>query len=143
MLRARRSGGFSLLEVILALVILSAALSGIYSLINTDLISLRRAEAVVASRNALEEAVRQIRLVQLSDGQEGRVEIGEHSVVWRAELVEPVTVGRGQSGVVGAYDLGLFDIWLTVESVGRGLAEWHTRVVQHDFVRPPPEAVDV
>ena len=49
----------------MALVILSTALGSLFSLVNTDLISLRRAEAVVASQNVLEEAVRRIRLADI------------------------------------------------------------------------------
>ena len=133
------SGGFSLLEAILALVILSSALSGLYSWINTDLISLRRAEAVVAAQNVLEEATRKVELLDLSRDSEGRMAIGDFDLAWKAQLVEPVAYGRAQQGVVAAYDLALYDISLTLESAGRSLGTWHTRTARHSLVRPPPD----
>ncbi len=123
----------------MALVILSTAMGSLFSLINTDLISLRRAEAVVASQNVLEEAVRRIRLADLDTTRGGRIAIGSHDVVWQAVLVEPVTYGRAQRGPVGAYDHALYDVWIDVESAGRRLGRWHTRLSRNDFVRPPPE----
>ncbi len=139
----RRQTGFSLLEAIMALVILSTALGSLFSLINTDLISLRRAEAVVASQNVLQEAVRRVRLADMGTNATGRMVIGEHEVVWQATLVEPVTYGRAQRGPPGAYDHALYDVWLEVESAGRRLGRWHTRISQHAYVRPPPELSDV
>jgi general secretion pathway protein I len=138
-----RQAGFSLLEAIMALVILSTAMGSLFSLINTDLISLRRAEAVVASQNVLEEAVRRMRLYDISASPTGRMTIGEHEVAWQARLVEPVAYGRAPRGAPGAYDHALYDVWLEVESQGRSLGRWHTRVSQYEFVRPPPDVPGV
>ena len=48
---SRRQQGFTLLEAIVALVLMSSALGALYTWINTDLISLRRAEAVIAQKS--------------------------------------------------------------------------------------------
>ena len=127
----------------MALVILSTAMGSLFSLINTDLISLRRAEAVVASQNVLEEAVRRIRLADIGTQSRGRLAIGDHEVAWQAVLVEPVAYGRAQRGPVAAYDHALYDVWIEVESAGRPLGRWHTRIAQHSFVRPPPDMTGV
>lgn len=123
----------------MALVILAASMGSLFSLVNTDLISLRRAEAVVASQNVVEEAVRRIRLEDMSANRSGRLAVGEHDVIWQVSLVEPVTYGRAQRGGPGAYDHSLYDVWIEVESAGRLLGRWHTRIVQSSYVRPPPD----
>ncbi len=133
--RARYSGGFTLIEAMVALVILSTALTGLFGLINTDLISLRRAEAVVASQNALQEATRQIRLQTLSNKARGQLQLPGYDAEWTAQLVEPITYGRGPRGGVGAYDHGLYDIDVSLSSQGRSLGTWTVRVAQYQRVR--------
>jgi len=131
----RHSSGFTLVEAMVALVILSTALSGLFGLINTDLISLRRAEAVVATQNTLQEAVRQIRLVTFAENDNGQVQMPGYEATWSAKLVEPVTYGRGPRGGVGAYDHGLYDVTVTLYSQGGELGTWAFRVAQYKRVR--------
>ncbi len=134
-LRAHASRGFTLVEAMVAMVILSLSLAGLFGLVNTDLISLRRAEAVVASQNTLLEAYRQVQLLTLADGASGRFEINGYDCAWTASLVEPVTVGRGRVGSVGAYDHGLYAVDLALFSKSRPLGNWTFRVAQYERVR--------
>jgi prepilin-type N-terminal cleavage/methylation domain-containing protein len=129
------NSGFTLIEAIVALVILSTALSALFSLVNTDLISLRRAEAVVASQNALQESIRQIKLLPLSNGAAGQLTVSGHAVNWQAKLVEPVAYGRGPRGGVGVYDHGLYEVTIALASDSSGAGTWSTRISQYKKVR--------
>ncbi len=129
------SAGFTLVEAMVALVILSLSLTGLFGLINTDLISLRRAEAVVASQNTLREAIRQVQLVRLSDGASGRFELNGYECAWQARLVEPIRSGRGMMGRVGLYDHGLYAVDMSLFSDARPLGTWTVRVAQYKQAR--------
>lgn len=133
--RQTPESGFTLVEAMVALVILSLSLAGIFGLINTDLISLRRAEAVVSSQNALQEAVRRLQLETLSDGASGSLQIGKYECFWSSRLVEPITVGRSSVGGIGVYDHGLYQVDLALYSESRSLGVWTLRLVQYERVR--------
>ncbi len=127
--------GFTLLEAIVALVILSTALAALFGLINTDLNSLRRAEAVVTSQNVVKEAVERLKLMPLSDGATGEMEVGSEAIFWSAQLVEPVTKGSGIRGGLGAYDHSLYELRIGRRPLGQGGARWYARVARYERVR--------
>ena len=127
--------GFTLLEAIVALVVLATALAALFGLINTDLKSLRRAEAVIASQNVMQEALEQLDLLPLADGATGSMRIGDLPLYWSARLLEPVSVGRTARGGVGAYDHSLYHVDLTLGEIGQEQVKWSTRVVRYVRVR--------
>lgn len=132
MFRSREQAGFTLLEAIVALVLLSSTLAALYTWINTDLIALRRAEAVVATNNAVREVVSQLQLLPFEDNAGGRFRVSGYEVVWQSSLVEKA-IGRSQRGSVGLYDHQLFQVNFTISTPGEELGSWGLR--QARFIR--------
>jgi general secretion pathway protein I len=130
-MKTGRAAGFSLLEAIVALVIVTTTLTALFTWINTDLISLRRAEAVVASAVVAEEVQRQLQAENLGDAASGSFSAGDYTVTWRAAPVESTVPGRRSRGAVGLYDHTLYDVAVVIEGDGGVLRDFSMR--QHRF----------
>ncbi len=104
--------GFTLVEAMVALVVFSMAAMGIYSWINTNLISLNRLAAVAESEFVVDSAVERLKLIDLRSETQGSFNVSAYQVNWRAQLVEPWRQGKTQQGSLGLYDFGLYDIHL-------------------------------
>jgi len=127
--------GFTLIEAIVALVIFSTSAMGIYSWINTGLISLQKVEAVVRSEQALFAAVEEIKLIDLLEQSSGRQYVFGYSVEWQAEPLAPKQQGSSFNGSIGLYDLALFELQLSVYGGERLLGEYQYRQVAFLKVR--------
>ena len=110
--RQKATLGVRLVEAMVALVIFSAAAMGIYSWINTNLISLNRLAAVAESEFVVDSAVERLKLIDLRSETQGSFNVAGYQVEWRADLVEPWRQGKTQQGATGLYDFGLYDIHL-------------------------------
>jgi general secretion pathway protein I len=137
--RPPTQGGFTLIEAIVALVIMTAALTGLFSWVNTDLITLRRVEAVIVTQELLQEALRQIDLLPVEEKQEGGTTLGEYQLQWEARLVEPVmpSRGRGRGGSLGLYDISLYDVSFSLHTSDTELGQWSVRRLSYQQVRQP------
>lgn len=134
-MNAHGAGGFSLLEAIVALVIATTTLTGLFTWINTDLISLQRAEAVAASAVVVEEAQRRLRVEDLGGKGSGSFPAGDYTVSWRATPVEATVPGRRARGAIGLYDHTLYDVDLVIEGEGRALHDFSLRQLRYRKVR--------
>lgn len=127
--------GFTLLEAIVALVIFSMAAIGIYSWINTNLITLNRLADVAATEQVLNSSVERLKLVDLTQETSGRFNVNGYWVDWRADLIEPWKPGVAARGSLGIYDLGLFTISLSVTKGSRLAASYQYRQVAYKKAR--------
>ena len=135
----RRSGGFTLIEAIVAMVIMATALTGLYSWISTDLISLRRAEAVTVTQEVVQEALRQLALVPLLTQPRGDADVGSYRLRWEARLAKPVAVGRTRHGAKGLYDVSLYDVAFSLHLEDQTLGQWSVRQLRYQRVRNPQQ----
>jgi general secretion pathway protein I len=127
--------GFTLIEAVVALVIMATALTGLYSWVNTELISLRRAEAVVVTQELAQEALRQIQLAPLASQPQGEAMLGEYRMSWSATPAEPVRNGLGSNGNLSLYDVTLYDVVFRLHSGEEELGEWSVRQLRYEQVR--------
>ena len=128
---SQRQAGFTLLEAIVALVLMSSALGALYTWVNTDLIALRRAEAVIATQNIVQETVRQLQLLPLEDGAGGQLHVSGYTVDWRAKLVEPMAPGRSPRGPIGLYDHRLYEVAFDISAASVELGSWSLRQARY------------
>ncbi|MEM6485841.1 MAG: hypothetical protein AAF662_12770 [Pseudomonadota bacterium] len=116
---------------------MATALTGIYSWVNTELLSLRRAEAVVVTHELTQEALRLIELAPLIRKEQGEEQLGAYRISWSASPAEPSRVGLDGNGNSGLYDVTLFDVVFTIYSDGAQLGEWSVRQLRYQQVRQP------
>lgn len=102
--------GFTLLEAVVALAIFAAGAMALYSLFNTNLISLTRAHDTMDRTPYVEYAIDYLSAVNPRLQPEGRVDLGGFEVAWSATLVEPPRQSQNAVGFLGTFELGLYDV---------------------------------
>lgn len=133
--RRRNAGGFALLEAIVAIVLFAAAGMALYGLFNTNLISLLRVHDVSREAPVVRYAVEQLQAIDPRAIDAGRFEVDGFDVTWTARLVEPVRQGQNSLGVLGDFEVGLYEIEFEVAEAGRPLGAWRLRHVGFEKVR--------
>ena len=111
---ADRAAGFTLLEAIVALVILASAGMALFAWINTQLIALQRVNEVRQSQAAQHNALALLELINPMAEPEGEEDFGPYRIRWRAGLLEPVKDGVSSKGEKGLYEVGLYRIEMDV-----------------------------
>ena len=130
-----RSRGFTLIEAMVALVVFSMAAIGIYGWINSNLITLGRLSEIAATEQVLNSSMERLKLVDLSTETSGRFNVNGYWVEWSAELLEPWRNGTTAVGIVGLYDLGLFQVSLNYIKDGKRVGGHEYRRVAYKQVR--------
>lgn len=130
-----KSRGFTLLEAIVALAIFSMTAIGIYSWINTNLITLNRLAEVAATEQVLNSSMERLKLVDMSKETSGRFNVNSYWVEWNADLLEPWKNGVTAAGAIGLYDLGLFKVKLTFTKDDRVVGDYEYRHAAYKQVR--------
>ncbi len=138
----RSARGFTLVEAMVALVIFSMAAMGIYSWINTNLISLNRVAVVAESEFVVNSAMERLKLVDLRNETEGSFDVAGYQVQWRAELVEPWAQGLASRGTLSLYDLGLYTINLELLKSDRVVTTYSYRHTAWYQAREPKNNED-
>ncbi len=122
--------GFTLLEAIVALVILSTSGIAMYSWLSVSLDGLRRVDDIVAFKQVSDDLDAFFNSVTLTSETEQVFMLNGYKVDWRAELMEPIQRGRNSSGAVNAYEIGLYQVDVLVSNSGnRRIGAYQTRVV--------------
>jgi len=132
-----RQGGFTLLEAIVALVILSGATMAFYSLFNTNLITLGRVRDVSRELPLVEQATQYLGAMNLTREQSGEFEVGGADVTWSATLVEPYRQSQSGRGFLGNFQIGLYSVEFSIADRGRPLGTYTLRLAGYEKVREP------
>ncbi len=83
-----KNDGFTLLEVIVALVILAYIGMGVYGWINTNVTSLQRAQDHLYRRQVTENAISLMKSINPMVTPSGRLNMGIYSVRWSSQLID-------------------------------------------------------
>lgn len=129
----RCAHGFSLLEAIVALVILCAALLGAASWVASDLRALGRIAALAPEEAALTHALDVLEGTDLGEHPAGSIAWRDCRIDWSATPLEPAR--RGGAG--SRLRFTLQEVALTVSRDGRLIAAPRVRLVQY---APDPDA---
>ncbi len=136
-----RQQGFSLLEAIVALVILAGSCMALFAWINGSLVQLQRAELYVEAGPAIASASQYLKTVDLAQRPEGTFNSGNISVDWQANIIEQ-DVSRAASYGGSNFLLSLYAVTLTPHTANRSLPPLHTRIVNYRLKPGLPEPTD-
>jgi general secretion pathway protein I len=122
--------GFSLLEAIVALTILCAALLGAYAWIATDVRALRHVRELALEEAAVRQAITELEQTDLAAQPAGSIDWRDFRIEWSAAAVEPARPGRTSVGGPGLYELTLQQVRLAVFQDGRLIGTPELRITQ-------------
>jgi len=110
--RFKRSLGFTLLEAIVALVLIGGVGMALFSWINSSIVALRRVEDANARNEAAANIIEYMQAVNPMQTPEGKADFGAYQIQWKSDpLAEPL------DGVDNPQGLSLFQLGLYQTSV--------------------------
>ncbi len=112
----RRDLGFTLLEAIVALVLLTTAGLALFSWINNGFDSLQRIERANAIAAAEINALEFMRNINPASRPEGNVRLGELNLTWRAQPITEQRSNRGDTGDPGIFTVALYETELVLDA---------------------------
>ena len=123
--------GFSLLEAIVALVILTAALAGAWTWVANDVRSSSRVRDLALEEAAVQQAVAELEQVDLGAQPNGSLRWRDYRIDWQASALEPPRRGREPIGGESNYVIALYDVALVVAHHERVIGTPGLRMLQH------------
>jgi type II secretory pathway component PulJ len=120
--------GFSLIEAIVALVILSLVFTAIWEWFATATNSTKRIEQALSLPEVFSQFVVNLELEDLQDRQSGRYQIGQYDVEWQANIISrsDQEAYRRQP----AWIVTLFDINAVILENGQLITTFDTKTIQ-------------
>lgn len=128
--------GFTLIEAMVAIIILSSSLFATFSWVNVGIETLVRAENTLEQEVLIDELIEQLYVTNLSDVRKGRLERGVLVLEWQASPVDSRS-GVNNRGVRGLYDHTLHELKIDVLRGGNKVGSHRTRMVTSRRVRNP------
>lgn len=117
---AHSQRGFSLLEAIIAMVVMSMAMLALYGWLSTSILGLTRAQDNASALQDARAALALVDAVNPMDEPEGRRELGGLEVSWRSDIVSPRRPGRSSSsGLPGLFEVALYRLDVEVRRDSR------------------------
>ena len=114
----KKTKGFSLLEAIVALLLVSIVSIAIFSWISTLFISIEKIEEN-ANKNRIQRNTSEFLFdINVMTTPSGSYEIGPLTISWEARLIVPIERGRTLSAGATPFELGLYGVSITVIEEG-------------------------
>jgi hypothetical protein len=131
------SGGFSLVEAIVALIVLSLVFTAVWGWFGTALTSTTRIEQALSLPEVFTQSMVNIELEPLQKKRSGEIHVGKYLVSWNAtpERVSNKEIYRRQP----AWIVTLFKVQAQIMRNGREVSSFTTKVVRQ---WPDPNFID-
>ena len=133
--RRRLSGGFTLLEAIVALVVFSMGALALYGWLSSNMISLQRVRDRQQVEAAMHSALDMIRRGNPMEAANGSRDLNGLKVTWISKLLEPARPNVDQAGTPAIFLVGLYETEVRISRDGHTLGEFHVRQVGWKQVR--------
>lgn len=131
------SRGFSLLEAIVALVILSTTAIALFSLQQANMFTLQRAEAHARENEITRSVLSVVQTINPMEKASGERPFGNLVIRWKATLLQPIKPGVTGVGLPGYFDLGLYQMTVEVRDSRRVVLKLSARQVGFKQTRFP------
>lgn len=104
----RRNLGFTLIEAMVALVLIGGAGMALFSWINNSIVALRRVEDANARNDAVANIIEYMQAVNPMQTPDGKANFGSYQIEWKSETLVAPMDGISNPNSVGLFQLGLF-----------------------------------
>lgn len=115
--RGHRQLGFTLIEAIVALVLIATTGIALFSWINSNIISLSRVQEINAENMATINSVEYMKNINPMTSPEGQANLGSSRLSWKAEAITDPRDGAGYPYGVSLYQLGLYQTKINVQKL--------------------------
>ena len=110
--------GFSLLEAIVAMVVMATALLALYSWLSASTLGVTRAQAQARALEDSRTALALMETINPLAEPSGRRQLGDIEVAWESTEVAPRRTGTTRSGRPSLFDVALYEVQVTVHRAG-------------------------
>jgi len=131
--------GFTLLEAIVALILLATIGMALFSWINTNFISLYRIQQSQYRNEAIRNALAFIKTINPLERPQGEETLGVLTFRWQSEAAKLPKDGISPTGGVGLFQVALYDVKMEVSNQSEILARFTVRQVGYQQVRELPD----
>ncbi len=104
----KRQKGFTLIEAIVALVLMATTGMALFSWVNSNIITLQRVQASNAQNAATANALQYMHTVNPMATPEGNAILGPHKLHWKSEPLTEVRDGAAYPTGVSLYQLAMY-----------------------------------
>lgn len=123
-----KASGFTLLESLVALVILSTVFAFVWEWFGTAVITSRKIEAAVELPFIYEQAQDQLQLADFNVSNQGSFQLNEFKVIWEAQELRNSTAELFRKNP--AWIVALYEVTLTFEKNGNAILKTNTKIVK-------------
>lgn len=131
--------GFSLLEAIVAIVLISSSGIALYGWINSSLMSVNRVRDVMIEQRVVRETLPFVQTINPMLLSNGYKRLGKYEISWSSTLMEPPRDGVDFPAGLSIYQLGLYNLKVTVK-IEDDFFSYEIRQVGFQKVRELPDA---
>jgi len=107
--------GFTLIEAIVALVLISTTGMALFSWINSNIITLNRVQEINTENAATLNAVEYMNSINPMTAPEGQANLGSCRLAWKAEATTEPRDGANYPYSIGLYQLSMYQTKVTVQ----------------------------
>lgn len=101
--------GFTLIEALVALVILGGAGMTLFSWINASIVSVQRVEQANERSDAVANTIEYMQAVNPMRDPAGRADLGHYAIEWTAVALAPAVDGAAYPQGLSLFQLGLYE----------------------------------
>lgn len=106
----RGISGFSLLEAIIALTLISTFGLAIFSWVSSMLINVEKIESSAQRQAVIRNATEYLSNTNIMEQPSGEATLGPYLLQWTSELVEPIRPGLNKSSGHNEFTIGLYNV---------------------------------